>query len=101
MSNKKSFDIAADNSALMQTVQQLTGEQQPAPAADPAPAKMKKSAKTASVYMTAEQHETIESIAAELGTNKHAVMQLAIRHFIQDYQSGKYKPTPLYKQVYY
>ena len=69
--------------------------QQPAPAAnDPAP-KMSKSAKTASVYLTAQQHAALERIARELGANKHNVMQLAIRHFIEDYDSGKYIPQPL------
>ena len=72
-----------------------------APEADPAPAKMTKAAKTASVYMTADQHAALERIAQELETNKHAVMQLAIRHFIEDYNSGAYKPQALYKKVYF
>ena len=88
--SKKSFD----NSALMQ---QLTGEQQ----TEPVQAKMSKAAKTASVYMTAQQHAALERIAGELETNKHSVMQIAIRHFIEDYENGKYKPEPRYKKVYY
>lgn len=92
--SKKSFDVAAENSALMQ---QITGETQPAA---PAP-KMSKAAKTSSVYMSADQHAAIERIARELETNKHNVMQIAIRHFIEDYDSGKYKPQALYKKVYY
>ncbi len=76
--------------------------QQPAQAAtDPAPAKRSKAQKTASVYMTNDQHAAIERIAQELQTTKHAVMQLAIRHFIEDYESGTYKPQPLYKKVYF
>ena len=71
--------------------------QQPAA---PAP-KMSKAAKTSSVYMSADQHAAIERIARELETNKHNVMQIAIRHFIEDYDSGKYKPQALYKKVYY
>ena len=47
-------------------------------AADPVPAKRSKAQKTASVYMTNEQHTAIERIAQELQTTKHAVMQLAI-----------------------
>lgn len=72
-----------------------------APDQPAAPAKMTKAAKTASVYMTADQHAALERIAQELETNKHAVMQLAIRHFIEDYESGTYKPQALYKKVYF
>jgi uncharacterized protein YfaQ (DUF2300 family) len=96
--SKKSVDVVSESSALMQ---ELTEVQQPAPAAsEPAQAKMSKAAKTASVYMTAQQHAAIERIAKELETNKHSVMQLAIRHFIEDYESGKYTPVPRFKKVY-
>lgn len=86
---------------LSQQPPQQTEPIPPAAAPDPAPAKMSKAAKTASVYMSADQHAALERIAQALGTNKHAVMQIAIRHFIQDYDSGKYIPEPLYKKVYY
>lgn len=87
---------------LINAVMEAQAQQPADPAApDPAPAKMSKAAKTASVYMTADQHAALERIAKELDTNKHAVMQIAIRHFIADYDSGKYKPEPMYKRVYY
>lgn len=79
-------------------LEDLTNAEDPAPAA--APAKKSKAQKTASVYMTNDQHAAIERIAQELETNKHAVMQLAIRHFIEDYENG-YRPQPLYKKVYF
>ncbi len=66
----------------------------------PAPEKMTKAAKTVSVYLSAEQHAKLDSIAKELHTNKHAVMQLAMKKFIRDYDNG-YRPEPLYKLVYY
>ena len=73
--------------------------QQPAPAAnDPAP-KMTKAAKTTSVYLTAEQHAKLSAIARELETNKPAVMQLALRRFIEQWDAG-YRPEPLFKKVY-
>ena len=78
---------------------ELTNSQESDQAAEPV--KKTKAQKTASVYMTNDQHAALERIAAELDTNKHAVMQLAIRHFIEDYDSGKYKPQPLYKKVYF
>lgn len=89
---------------LSQQPQQPQPQQQPkaqTPAPDPAPAKMSKAAKTASVYMTADQHAALDRIAKELGTNKHNVMQIAVRHFIADYDSGQYIPEPRYKKVYY
>ena len=80
-------------------LENLTGAADPIQAA--APEKKTKAQKTASVYMTNDQHAAIERIARELETNKHAVMQIAIRHFIEDYDSGKYKPEPLYRKVYF
>ena len=95
MSSKDKGDMTNN---LLEDIMQA---QQPAPAAsDPAQAKMSKAAKTASVYMTAQQHAAIERIAKELETNKHSVMQIAIRHFIEDYESGKYTPVPRFKKVY-
>lgn len=74
--------------------------QQPAPAAaDPAPAKMSKAAKTTSVYLSADQHAKLQAIARELETNKHAVLQLAVKRFIEEWDKG-YRPEARYKKVY-
>lgn len=62
--------------------------------------KMNKAQKTASVYLTAEQHAKLADIAKELETNKHAVMQLALRHFIDEWEKG-YRPEPVLKKVYH
>ena len=91
---KKNTDMTA---ALMAGIMQ---QQQPQDQ-QPAPKKMSKSSKTTSVYLTAAQHETLERIARELETNKHAVLQLAVRHFIEEYENGTYKPKPLFKKVYF
>ena len=88
---------AMTDSLIADIMQSQQPQQQPAA---PAP-KMSKAAKTASVYMTADQHAALDRIAKELGTNKHNVMQIAIRHFIADYDSGQYIPEPRYKKVYY
>ena len=89
-----------NNNVLQQIINNQAPDQQPA-APDPAPKKMSKSSKTTSVYLTADQHATLERIARELETNKHAVLQLAVRHFIEEYESGTYKPKPLFRKVYF
>ena len=73
--------------------------QQPAPAAETPAPKMTKAAKTTSVYLSADQHAKLTEIAAALETNKHAVLQLAIRRFIEQWDAG-YRPEALYKKVY-
>ena len=88
-----------DNLLSDPVIGELTAIQDPDQAA--APAKRSKAQKTASVYMSNDQHAALERIAQELDTNKHAVMQLAIKHFIEDYESGNYKPQALYKKVYF
>lgn len=81
--------------------QQLTPEPPAAPdPVYPAPDKMPKAAKTASVYLSADQHMKLQSIAMILETNKHAVMQLAIKHFIEDWDNG-YRPKSVYRKIYY
>lgn len=74
-------------------------QQQPAPGQAESAPKMSKAAKTTSVYLSAAQHNRIEQIAKELQTSKHAVLQVAIKYFIEQYDRG-YRPEPVYKRTY-
>ena len=40
------------------------------------------------IALTAEQKETLEAIAAELGISRHRVMQLAIEKLLADWAGG-------------
>ena len=95
--SKKSESL---NNAAADLISKLTQQpQQLTPATDPTPEKMTKAAKTTSVYLSAEQHAKLQAIARELDTNKHAVLQLAVRRFIEEWDKG-YRPEARYKKVY-
>jgi len=83
---------------LLAKLSKQTPAADPAPVTDP-PEKMTKAAKTTSVYLSADQHEKLQAIARDLETNKHAVLQLAVRRFIEEWDKG-YRPEPVYKKVY-
>ena len=92
--------LLADHVTNAHVLQKIIGNQAQEPtetAAAPAP--MPKAAKTTSVYLSADQHAKLDSIARELDTNKHALLQLAVRRFISDWDNG-YRPEPLFKKVY-
>ena len=50
----------------------------------------------ASVGLTADQVADIDSIADELGSNRHAIMKYAVTEFIRRYKAGE---RPEYKTV--
>ncbi len=44
-----------------------------------------------SVYLTREEKTTLNTIAKEVGLSRHALMQYAIKEFIERYQAGEIK----------
>lgn len=70
------------------------------PAAGQTAEEKRKEAKrrTAAVYLTAGQFQQLDAIAQELGTNRHAVMQYAIRKFLEGWAQGE-RPEKIYKAI--
>jgi hypothetical protein len=48
--------------------------------------------KPVSVYLSMDEKQTIETIAAALGVNRHALLKYAVSYFVKEYEAGKIKP---------
>lgn len=60
-------------------------------AAEPAQEEPKEKNTPISVYLTREEKATLSAIAKEVGLSRHALMQYAMKEFIERYQAGEIK----------